>query len=175
MPLRRYKESEPALGERVFIAESAILIGDVTMGDDSSVWYGSVVRGDVNSIRIGARTNIQDNCTIHVTRERWSTTLQDEVTVGHAAVLHGCVVESGSLIGIRATVMDGCVIGARSLVAAGSLVTPGTRIPPQSLVLGSPAKAVRPLNDEELDSLERYWRNYIEYKNEVISASRGND
>lgn len=169
MPLRSYRGVRPSLGQRVYVAESAVVIGNVEVGDDASIWYGTVVRGDVNTVRIGARTNVQDNCTIHVTRDRWSTTLEEEVTVGHAAVLHGCVVETGSLIGIGSRVLDGSVIGARSLVGAGALVTPGTRVPPQSLVLGSPARVVRPLNEEELAGLERYWKNYIEYKNEYIA------
>ncbi|HEY0386310.1 MAG TPA: gamma carbonic anhydrase family protein, partial [Pyrinomonadaceae bacterium] len=137
--------------------------GDVHIGAHSSVWFNAVVRGDVFHIRIGERTNIQDGTVIHVTNGTHATILEDEVTVGHNATLHGCYVERGSLIGIGAIVMDGVRIGAESLVAAGALVSPGTQIPPRSLVMGAPARVKRPLNEEELAGLEVFWKNYIEY------------
>lgn len=168
MPLRPYLGKRPTVGRDVFIAETAVVIGDVTLGDDVSIWYGSVIRGDVNAIRVGDRTNIQDNCTIHVTKDRWSTTLHEEVTVGHGVVLHGCVVERGSLVGIGSRVLDGAVVGERSLIGAGALVTPGTRIPPRSLVLGAPARVARTLDESEAADLERYWRNYLEYRSNYL-------
>lgn len=173
MPLRSYLEHQPSIGERVFIAESAWVIGRASLGDDASVWFGTVIRADVNSIRIGARTNIQDNCTIHVTRDRFETILANEVTVGHGAILHGCVVEEGCLIGIGSRVLDGSVIGAQSLVGAGALVTPGTRVPAGSLVLGAPARVVRSLDENERADLAHFWQNYIEYKTEYLAASSG--
>jgi carbonic anhydrase/acetyltransferase-like protein (isoleucine patch superfamily) len=146
-----------------FIEESAQIIGDVHVGEQSSVWFNAVVRGDVFHIRIGARTNIQDGTVVHVSNGTHATILEDEVTVGHNATLHGCHVERGSLIGIGAIVMDGVRVGAQSLVAAGSLLSPGTQVPPRSLVMGQPARVKRALTDEEVAGLEVYWKNYIEY------------
>jgi carbonic anhydrase/acetyltransferase-like protein (isoleucine patch superfamily) len=153
----------PNIHESVFIAENAVVIGRVEIGEQSSIWYNCVLRGDVNYIKIGARTNIQDGTIIHVSREeKYSTIIEDEVTVGHSATIHGCYIETGSLIGIGATVLDGARIGKNSLVAAGALVTPGTVIPERSFVLGAPAKVKRELTDEEVAALERFWRGYIE-------------
>lgn len=163
--LRRFGNTTPVLSESAFIADDAIVIGDVEVGPDSSVWYGSILRGDVNFIRIGARTNIQDGTIIHVSSVDHPTTLLDEITVGHRVTLHGCFVESGCLIGIGAIVLDGARIGSNSLVAAGSLVTPGTIIPPRSMVMGAPAKVKRELTADEIDGLQRSWRNYVELKN----------
>ena len=164
-----FKETHPSIHETAFIADNATVIGDVEIGEDSSVWFGSVIRGDVNYIRIGARTNIQDLTVIHVTTDTHPTVLEDEITVGHRVVLHGCHVESGCLIGIGAVLLDGVRIGARSLIAAGSLVTPGTIIPPRSLVMGSPARVKRELTEDELGRLDQSWRNYVELKNKYKS------
>jgi gamma-carbonic anhydrase len=157
-----FQNTAPRIDETAYIAAGAIVVGDVEIGAGSSVWYGSIVRGDVNYIRIGARTNIQDGSIIHVSTKTHPTVLEDEVTLGHRVTLHGCHVERGSLIGIGAIVLDGARIGANSLVAAGSLVTPGTVIPERSLVMGSPARVRRPLADEEVADLEKFWRNYVE-------------
>jgi gamma-carbonic anhydrase len=138
-----------------------VIIGDVEIGENASVWYGSIVRGDVNFIRIGARTNIQDSCVIHVSRETHSTVLEEEITVGHRVTLHGCYVEKGCLIGIGSIILDGARIGKNSLVAAGSLVTPETVIPEKSLVMGSPARVKRELSDEEVEDLKKFWQNYV--------------
>jgi carbonic anhydrase/acetyltransferase-like protein (isoleucine patch superfamily) len=161
---REFAGSNPKFGRTVFIADTAPVIGDVEIGEDSSVWFGSVVRGDVNYIRIGARTNIQDLGVIHVSSKTHPTVLEDEITVGHRVTLHGCHVESRCLIGIGAILLDGVRVGRDSLVAAGSLLTPGTVIPPRSLVMGSPARVKRELNDDELGYLDRSWRNYVELK-----------
>jgi gamma-carbonic anhydrase len=167
--IKPFQNLQPKIHESVFIAEDAVVIGDVEIGENSSVWYGSIVRGDVNYIRIGARTNIQDACVIHVSSKTHPTVLEDEITLGHRVTLHGCYVETGCLIGIGAIVMDGVRVGRNSLIAAGSLVTPNTQIPPRSLVMGSPAKVRRELTDEEVKDLERFWRNYVSlseiYKN----------
>jgi len=159
--IKNFQNLHPNIHETAFIAENAVIIGDVEIGAESSVWYNCVLRGDVNYIRVGERTNIQDGSIIHVSGKTHPTVLEDEVTLGHRVTLHGCYVERGSLIGIGATVLDGARIGANSLVGAGSLVTPNTQIPPRSLVLGSPARVKRELSDEEVSDLEKFWRNYV--------------
>ena len=163
--IRQFSDKTPKIHSSAFVTDDAIVIGDVEIGEDASVWFGSIIRGDVNHIRIGARTNIQDGCVIHVSSRTHPTVLEDEITVGHRVTLHGCHVESGCLIGIGSILMDGARIGTRSLVGAGSLVTPGTQIPPRSLVIGSPARVKRELTDDELSFLDRSWRNYVELKN----------
>jgi len=162
--IKPFNSIHPKIHETAFITEDAIVIGDVEIGEDVSVWFGSIIRGDVNFIRIGARTNIQDATVIHVSSKTHSTVLEENITVGHRVVLHGCHVETGCLIGIGAILMDGVRVGANSLVAAGSLLTPGTQIPPGSLVMGSPAKVKRELTEDELAYLDRSWRNYVELK-----------
>ncbi len=158
-----------ALGERrprvhgsAWVAESAVVVGDVEIGAESSLWFGAVVRGDVERIRIGARTNVQDQATIHVVGGRLATIVGDGVTVGHAAVLHGCAIAGHTLVGIGAIVLDGAEIGPECLIGAGAVVTPGTRIPPRSLVLGSPAKRVRELSADEIARLHRSAAGYVE-------------
>lgn len=160
--IREFLDDKPKIHESVFIAEDAVIIGDVEIGEASSIWYGCVLRGDVNYIRIGKNTNIQDMTMIHVSRKDYPTVVGDEVTVGHRVTLHGCQVESNALIGIGAIVLDGARIGSHSLVAAGSLVTPNTIVPPRSLVMGAPAKVKREMTDEEVADLERFWTGYVE-------------
>jgi len=167
--IKSFSRTSPKIHESAFIAENAVIIGDVEIGEDASVWFGSVIRGDVNYIRIGAKTNIQDMTMIHVSSKTHPTVLEEEITVGHQVTLHGCYVERQSLIGIGAILLDGARVGAQSLVAAGSLLTPGTQIPPRSLVMGSPAKVKRELNDDELAFLDRSWRNYIELKEHYLN------
>jgi gamma-carbonic anhydrase len=159
--IKSFQGKSPKIHETAFIAEDSVIVGDVEIGEEASVWYGSIIRGDVNFIRIGARTNIQDACVIHVSSNTHSTVLEEEITVGHRVTLHGCYVEKGCLIGIGSIILDGARIGRNSLVAAGSLVTPGTEIPEKSLVMGSPARVRRGLSDEEVKDLERFWRNYV--------------
>jgi carbonic anhydrase/acetyltransferase-like protein (isoleucine patch superfamily) len=146
----------------VWIAPGAVVIGDVEIGPDASVWFGSVVRGDIHRIRIGARTNLQDHCVVHVTRGLHPTTIGDEVTVGHRATVHGCTVGDGALIGIGATVLDGAVIGEEALVAAGALVPPGAEVPPRTLVRGVPAKPARELAAEEIALQRKRALEYVE-------------
>jgi carbonic anhydrase/acetyltransferase-like protein (isoleucine patch superfamily) len=159
--IKTFLDKTPRIHETAFIAENAVIIGDVEIGEEASVWYGCVLRGDVNFIRIGARTNIQDASVIHVSSKTHPTVLEEEITVGHRVTLHGCYVEKGCLIGIGAILLDGVRIGKNSLVAAGSLVTPGTEIPERSLVMGAPARVKRELTGEEVKDLERFWRNYV--------------
>lgn len=167
--IKSFRGIEPKIHETVFLAENAVIIGNVEIGENSSVWYGSILRADVNSIRIGARTNIQDASVIHVTSKTHDTVLEDEVTLGHRVTLHGCYVETGSLIGIGAIVLDGARVGRNSLVAAGSLVTPNTRIPPRSLVMGSPARVKRELSEDEVKDLARFWQNYVQLSEHYLS------
>jgi|SRR5688500_18411340 carbonic anhydrase/acetyltransferase-like protein (isoleucine patch superfamily) len=163
-----FANKKPEIHQTAFIADTAIVIGDVEIDEDASVWFGAVLRGDVNFIRIGARTNIQDMTMIHVNSRTNPTILEDEITVGHRVTLHGCYIERGSLIGIGAILLDGVRVGAQSLVAAGSLLTPGTEIPPRSLVMGAQAKVKRELTDDEVAGLDRSWRNYVELKAKYV-------
>jgi len=163
--IRTYRGMRPTLGARAYVDPSAQVIGAVELGDDSSVWMNTVVRGDVNRIRLGARTNVQDNCVLHVTAQH-PTVLADDVTVGHSATLHGCTIERHCLVGIGAIVLNGAVVGEESIVAAGALVTEGTQVPPRSLVMGAPAKVKREVTAEERAGLRRYAENYVRYKDE---------
>jgi carbonic anhydrase/acetyltransferase-like protein (isoleucine patch superfamily) len=164
MSVLPYKNTQPSLGERVYVADNATIIGDVRIGNDSSIWFGAVVRGDVDSIRIGRNTNVQDNCTIHVTGGRFPTTVGDNVTIGHGAIVHGCTVGDGVLIGMGARVLDGAVIGESSLVGAGAVVSEGMIVPPRMLVVGVPAKLKRPLTDDEISYLAQSAQHYVELK-----------
>jgi carbonic anhydrase/acetyltransferase-like protein (isoleucine patch superfamily) len=155
-------DRRPAVDPAAWVVESAVVVGDVAIGPDSSLWFHAVVRGDVERVRIGARTNVQDNATVHVTRDRWPTTVGDGVTVGHNAVLHGCSVGDHCLIGIGAIVLDGAVLEPECLVGAGAVVTPGTRVAARSLVLGQPARAVRALTADEIATLHRSADGYVE-------------
>ncbi len=160
--IKSFQNIAPKIHADAFVAENAVIIGDVEIGERASVWYHCVLRGDVNHIRIGADTNIQDGTIIHVSRgAEFPTIIEAEVTVGHRATIHGCYIERGSLIGIGAIILDGARIGKNSLIAAGSLVTPNTVIPPRSFVLGSPARVIRELSDEEIENLQHFWQNYI--------------
>ena len=169
MILRAYEGKQPRLGERVFVAENAAIIGDVEIGNDCSIWFSTTVRGDVNMIRIGSRTNVQDNCTIHVTHEQWPTVIAEEVTIGHGAIVHGCTVKRGALIGMGSRVLDGAIVGESALVGAGALVPEGMIVPPRTLVVGVPARVKRPLTDEELARIDQSWRNYVAYKEKYLS------
>jgi carbonic anhydrase/acetyltransferase-like protein (isoleucine patch superfamily) len=166
--IRPFQNVTPRIHPTVFVADDAIVIGDVEIGENSSVWFGSVIRGDVNYIRIGERTNIQDQTVIHVDSRIYPTVLEDEITVGHRVTLHACHVESGCLIGMGSILLDGAHIGRESLVAAGSLVTPKTEVPPRSLVMGAPARVKRELNEDELGELRYSWTSYVALKAHYI-------
>ena len=159
------------VGDEFFVAPSAAVIGRVHLGRDASVWFGAVVRGDVERVRIGARTNVQDHAVLHVVTDRFGTIVGDDVTIGHRATLHGCTVEDACLIGIGAIVLDGARIGAASLVGAGALVTPGTEVPPRSLVLGSPARRVRALSDDEVARLHESAARYVAHARRYAAAA----
>jgi carbonic anhydrase/acetyltransferase-like protein (isoleucine patch superfamily) len=167
--IRSYKGINPRLGERVYVDESAQVIGDVELGDHASVWMCAVIRGDVHSIRIGAYTNVQDNCVVHVYKEEHPTVIADHVTVGHSVTLHGCRVDSFCLIGMGATILNDAHVGAESIVAAGSLVPEGMIIPPRSMVMGVPAKVRRQVTEEEREGLRVSAQNYYEYKETYLA------
>ncbi len=153
----------PSLGRDVFIAPNATVIGDVHIGDESSVWFGCVVRGDVFPIRFGARTNLQDGSVVHVTGGKAPTTIGDDVTVGHMALLHGCTVGNRVLVGMGSIVLDQAILEDDVVLAAGSLVAPGMRIPARSLAMGRPAKVVRALADSDLAWVREAGGLYVEY------------
>jgi carbonic anhydrase/acetyltransferase-like protein (isoleucine patch superfamily) len=164
MPLFPYQDREPRLGARVFVAPGAAVVGDVELGDDVSVWFGAVLRGDVHWIRVGAGSNLQDGAIVHVTHQRHPATIGAGVVVGHQAVLHGCTIEDGALIGIGARVLDGAVVEAGAQVGAGAVVTPGHRVPAGHLALGVPARPVRPLSDEEAAEIAAIRDRYVALK-----------
>ena len=161
--IRGFRGQRPTVDPSAYVAETATVVGDVHIGARSSVWFGTVVRGDVNHVRIGARSNVQDNSVVHVTGGTHPTVVGEDVTVGHRAVLHGCTVHDRCLIGIGAIVLDGAEIGPDAMVGAGALVPPGMKVPPRTLVLGTPARVVRPLTDAELDHLRASAAHYVEY------------
>jgi carbonic anhydrase/acetyltransferase-like protein (isoleucine patch superfamily) len=156
-----YEGKAPRIAPSAWVAEGAVVAGDVELGDESSVWFGSVVRGDVNHVRVGARTNIQDQSVVHVTGGTHPTVIGDDVTVGHRAVLHGCTVHDRCLVGIGAIVLDGAVVGPDAMIGAGALVPPGAVVPPGTLVLGAPAKPKRSLTPEEVAFLKRSAASYV--------------
>lgn len=162
--IRTLNGHTPRFGKDCFLAETAVVIGDVVMGDGCSAWYGAVVRGDVNGIRIGHRVNIQDNATLHCTYKKCGLTIGDDVSIGHNAVVHGCTVESKVLIGMGAIVMDQAVIGTGSVIAAGAVVTQGTVVEPGSLMAGVPAKRIGAVGAALTEGeIERIARNYGVY------------
>jgi carbonic anhydrase/acetyltransferase-like protein (isoleucine patch superfamily) len=160
--IQPFEGHEPKLAENVFVAPGATVIGDVEIGADTNIWFGCVVRGDVNLIRIGAGTNIQDGTVVHVSYRTHPTHIGSNVSIGHAALLHGCTLEDNAFIGMRATVMDGTVVEGGAMVAAGALVTPGKRVPAGQLWAGSPARFSRPLKGEELDYMRFVAPHYVE-------------
>ncbi len=158
------KPSLPKLHSTVFTAPSANLIGDIEIGEHSSIWFNTVLRGDVMPIRIGKRTNIQDGSVIHGTFKKAAATIGDDVSVGHSVILHGCTIKNLCLIGMGTTIMDGVVIDDECFVGAGSLVTEGKTFPKKSLIMGRPAKVVRPLEPDELAFLRKSAQNYMDYQ-----------
>lgn len=158
--LDTFLRRQPTLGHQVYIATTAVVIGDVQLGDHSSIWYGAVLRGDINCIRVGHHSNIQDNAVLHVADD-FPCLVGNWVTVGHSANVHACTIGDECLVGMGATVLDGAVIGEQSLIGANALITPGTIVPAGSMVLGSPAKIVRPLKPEERAGLKAWAEKYV--------------
>lgn len=180
--LRSYRGHRPQLGERVLIDPSAVVLGDVSLGDDVSIWPGAVVRGDMHWIRVGARTSIQDGSILHITHagpynpDGWPLAIGAEVTVGHRATLHGCDIGDQVLVGMSATIMDGAIVEDRVVIAAGALVPPGKRLESGFLYAGAPARQRRPLTPEELDYFRYSADNYVALKDshlEELEAAAG--
>ena len=163
----------PKIHESVFIAHGAHIIGDVEIGRASSIWFNAVIRGDVNTVRIGERTNIQDNCSLHVTHGKFSLTIGSNVTIGHGAVVHGSTIKDNCLIGMGATVLDNASIGPFTLVAAGSVVPENFVAPEGTLVAGVPAKVRRPLTPRERQNLEQAAENYVRYVAQYRTSQDG--
>ena len=162
--IRSVRGSTPQFGPEAYLAETAVVIGDVVMGAQCSVWYNAVVRGDVNSIRIGDRVNVQDGAVLHCTFEKCGLIIGNDVSIGHNAIVHGCTVEDKVLIGMGAIVMDQAVIGTGSVIAAGAVITQNTIVPPGSLMAGVPAKRIGAVSrDLSEGEIERIARNYIRY------------
>ncbi|MEE8312599.1 MAG: gamma carbonic anhydrase family protein [Candidatus Binatia bacterium] len=161
--IREYKGKRPEIHPRAWVADNADVIGDVVLAEDASVWFQSVVRGDVSYVRIGARTNIQDHCTIHVSRDACPTIIHEDVTLGHRVVVHGAEIQARALIGIGAIVLDKAVVEEGALVGAMSLVTPGTVIPAGKLAIGQPARVVRDVSDGERRWMAETVANYAGY------------
>jgi len=171
--IHSFKGINPKLGKGTWIAPSADVVGDVTCGSDCSIWFSTVIRGDVHYIKIGDRVSVQDLSMIHVTHYKKAdksdgnpTIIGNDVTIGHRVMLHGCTIEDACLIGMSATILDGAVIGKESIVGAGALVTKNKIFPPRSLIMGSPAKVVRELSDEEVQELYASASRYVKFKNE---------
>jgi len=162
--VRPYRGHWPDVHPTAFIDQSAQVIGRVSLGEASSVWMNVVVRGDVHTIAVGARSNIQDGTVVHVMRDTHPTSIGEDVTIGHGALVHGCTIEHRCLIGMGAILLNGAVIGSDSIVAAGTLVTEGQVVPPRSLVMGSPAKVRRALTDAEVASVLDYATRYVGYR-----------
>jgi carbonic anhydrase/acetyltransferase-like protein (isoleucine patch superfamily) len=163
MLIKPYKGVHPKIHPTVFIVETAIIIGDVEIGEYSSVWFNAVVRGDVHYIRIGDRTNIQDLCMLHVTKDTHPLILGNDITVGHSVTLHGCTIKDRCLIGMGTTILDGAVVGEDCIIGAGALVTEGAMIPPGTLAIGMPAKPKRDLTEKEIARIRQSAQNYIDY------------
>ncbi len=162
--IRPVKGVSPKFGSNCFLAENATVVGDVVMGDDCSVWFNAVVRGDVNSIRIGNKVNIQDGACIHCTYQRAATTIGNNVSIGHNAIVHGCTVRDNVLIGMGAIVMDHAEIGSNSIIAAGAVVLENTKVEPGSIYAGVPAKKVKDISPElQKGEVERIANNYVMY------------
>ncbi len=162
--LRPYRGQLPRVHPSAFIDDSAQVIGDVEIGEHSSVWMCVVIRGDVHRIRIGRRSNIQDGTIVHVMKDTHPTVIGDDVTVGHAAVVHGCTIEDRCLIGMGAILLNGVTVGTGSIIAAGTLLPEGMQVPPRSLVMGAPGKVRRALSDADLDEIQMYADRYVAYR-----------
>jgi gamma-carbonic anhydrase len=167
-----YEKRTPLIGENVFIAEGVRLIGGVVIGNDSSVFYNSVLRADINAITIGKRTNIQDNCTLHVASDK-PVIVGNDVTVGHNVVIHACEIGDNVTIGMSSTIMNGAVVGKNSIVAAGSLITRNKVFPEGVLILGNPAKVVRELTEAEIEANRKMAAKYMGVKNNYLQNEKG--
>ncbi|MCL2261004.1 MAG: gamma carbonic anhydrase family protein [Fibromonadales bacterium] len=167
--LYNYCDKKPKVGKRVFIAPGACVIGEVELADDVSVFHNAVLRGDINSIKVGKKTNIQDNSTVHLASDK-GVVIGEGVTVGHNAIVHACIIEDYCIVGMGCCVMDGAKIGHHSIVGAGALVTGGKEFPPYSLITGSPARRLRDLTKEEVEHCETSAEHYVEVKDNFLNS-----
>ncbi|MFZ2290401.1 MAG: gamma carbonic anhydrase family protein [Halopseudomonas yangmingensis] len=178
MAIRSFQGQQPRLGQRVFIDPSAVVLGDVELGDDCSVWPCTVIRGDMHSIRIGARSSVQDGSVLHITHagpfnpEGFALTIGEEVTIGHKVLLHGCTLGNRILVGMGSIVMDGAVIEDHVILGAGSLVPAGKRLKSGHLYMGSPAREVRRLSDREIEFFSYTAANYVRLKDQHLAENR---
>jgi len=176
MTVRSFENTHPILGDRVFVDPTALVVGDVTIGSDSSIWPMATVRGDVHSIKIGERTSIQDGCVLHVTHagpydpEGHDLFIGNDVTVGHKAMIHGCTIENSCLIGMGSVVMDSAIIHSNVILGANSLVPPGRELEGGFLWVGSPARKIRPLNQDELNFFKYSADNYVKLKDRYLAS-----
>lgn len=173
--IRPYKDKHPSVGRNVYVDESAVVIGDVELGDDVNVWPCAVIRGDMHYVRVGARTSVQDNAVLHITHasnynpKGWPLTIGEDVTIGHGACLHGCTVGNRVLVGIGAIVLDGAVVEDEVIIGAGALVPPGKVLESGMLYVGSPCKSARPLKDSERQFFRYSAENYVKLKNDYLN------
>ena len=164
MLIKTVRGFTPQWGSDCFVAENATLIGDLIMGDQCSVWYQAVIRGDVNAIRVGNRVNIQDGAVIHATYEKAATTIGDDVSIGHNAIVHGCILKDKVLVGMGSIIMDNCIVESNSIIAAGSVVTQNTHIPEGTIYAGIPARKIKDIDPElQKGEIERIAKNYLMY------------
>lgn len=176
--VRPYRNQMPVIGVRAYVDPAAVIIGDVVLGEDASVWPRVVIRGDVHYIRVGARTNIQDGVIVHVTHDGvytpagFPTVIGDDVTIGHAAVIHACTIENACLIGMHATILDGVVIRKHGFVGAGSVIAPGKTVHERELWVGNPARKVRELSDQEVEKLYYSAQHYVRLKNDYLGTEQ---
>ncbi len=161
--IKSFQDKHPQIPHSCYISESVDILGDVVLGEEVNIWFGTVIRGDMNFIRIGSRTNIQDNATIHVTTGTAPTVIGSEVTVGHNAIIHGCTIEDRCLIGMGSIILDNAVIGEGSIIGAGALIPPGHVVPPRSLYVGLPAKRIREVTQAEYDDIVERAQHYINF------------
>jgi len=171
MPIINYGDKTPKTEDSTFIADTAVIIGDVTIGKNSSVWYGAVLRGDMNYIKIGDNVNVQDNSVMHGTANKFPTIIGDNVSIGHNSTVHGCTIGSNCLIGMGSIILEGAKIGNWCIIAAGAVIPEGATIPDNSIVMGIPGKVTSKLTDEHKERITRNWKAYVdlieEYKNDV--------
>lgn len=164
MIIKKLNGKEPQIGNDCFIAENAVLVGDVQMGDQCSIWYSAVLRGDVHYIKMGNKVNVQDNATVHCTYQKHPTEIGNNVSIGHNAIVHGCTIHDNVLVGMGAIIMDDCVIESNSIIAAGAVVTKGTRVTSGSVYAGMPAKKIKDISPELTSGeVDRIANNYVKY------------
>jgi carbonic anhydrase/acetyltransferase-like protein (isoleucine patch superfamily) len=164
MLIRTLNGHTPKFGKDCFLAETAVIVGDVVMGDQCSVWYNTVIRGDVHFIRMGNKVNIQDGAVVHCTYQKSPTTIGNNVSIGHSAIVHGCTIHDNVLVGMGAIVMDDCVLESNSIIAAGAVVTEGTRVEAGTIYAGVPARKLKDISQEQISGdIERRANNYIKY------------